>query len=140
VLDDLGLAPALQTLAREAVPRAPTLHVTVDAPPTMPGWPPAVANALYFAAQEAVANTVRHAGATNATIRVTHSETDVSLVVTDDGCGFAVPRAVPGVGAGGLAAVRERVALLNGVFEVHSAPGRGSHVQVMIPISLLSAA
>jgi two-component system, NarL family, sensor histidine kinase UhpB len=136
VLDDLGLAAALQMLARESMARAPGLSISVDAAAIGRDLPPAVASALYFVAQEAVTNTVRHARAHRASLRTTVSDERVTLVITDDGIGFDVARAARGVGAHGVLAIHERVALLDGTTWVHSTPNEGTTVHVSLPIAV----
>jgi len=94
-LDD-GLEVALSTLAaRSAVPAT----VTVD----LPARPPdATASALYFAVAELLTNIARHAAATRATITVGEEGPWVTLTVTDDGRGGAVPgpTSLPGASSG----------------------------------------
>lgn len=92
--------------------------------------------ALLRAAQEALANVRRHAGASTVSVTLSYMEDLVVLDVRDDGCGFD-PRTVrpvrPGGGAG-LHGMRERVAELGGRLSVESAPGEGTAVVVELPV------
>src|SRR5213080_1707500 len=63
--------------------------------------------------QEALTNTVKHAGPTHAQVVVRYGETDVEVNVNDDGCGSRPARAASGSG-NGLVGMRERVAMLGG--------------------------
>jgi signal transduction histidine kinase len=97
--------------------------------------PAAVEIALYRVAQEALNNVVRHAQASRVTLHIERREECAMLTVRDDGAGFD-----PGAAVGnathqglGLRGVRERVAALGGVLRIHSAPGRGTEVCVVVP-------
>ena len=89
--------------------------------------------ALYRIFQEAFGNAAKHAHAKGITVRLTRSNDDVSLVVSDDGVGFDRTRldSSPGLG---LVTMRERASQLNGRFEFDSAPGRGTTVRVTVPV------
>ncbi len=85
---------------------------------------------LLRAAQEALANVRKHAGATTVLITLTMSADGVGISVSDDGTGFEPSAAAAGYG---LAAMRGRVEESGGSVQVESAPGRGTRVQVLIP-------
>ncbi|HST65392.1 MAG TPA: ATP-binding protein, partial [Mycobacteriales bacterium] len=75
---------------------------------------------LLRAAQEALANVRKHAGACSVSVTLTFAPGSVVLVVADDGIGFEP--AAPTAGFG-LAGMRRRVADIGGVLTVHSGPG-----------------
>jgi signal transduction histidine kinase len=82
--------------------------------------------------QEALTNTVRHADARTARVRLVYGDDDVRVEVTDDGRG---PRAGRG-GGHGLVGVRERAAAHGGTAEAGAGPGgRGFGVRVRIPVA-----
>jgi signal transduction histidine kinase len=87
---------------------------------------------LLRAAQEALANVRKHAGATTVLITLTMAADGVGISVSDDGTGFEPSAAASGYG---LAAMRGRVEESGGSVQVESAPGRGTRVQVLIPSS-----
>ncbi|NJN17854.1 MAG: GAF domain-containing sensor histidine kinase [Oscillochloris sp.] len=87
---------------------------------------------LYRIVQEALQNVLRHAAATHVRIRLDVQEHQVHLEIADDGRGFD-PAATPG-GRFGLIGMRERARLLGGRLTIDSAPGRGSTVQVEVPL------
>lgn len=127
VLDDLGLVPALSWIGSQAASRS-GLKVTVVPEAAMPSLDPDVELALFRIGQEAIANTERHAGAERAEIALIAGDGRFMLRVSDDGCGFAVPaRIQDGARSGrfGLIGMTERVALIDGVLEIRSAPGGG---------------
>jgi two-component system NarL family sensor kinase len=125
VLDDLGLAASLESLAASI----PQLEVHADARPCE--LPAHVATSVYRIAQEALQNVVKHAGATRARLRLhTHGDT-ITLEVEDDGKGFT-----PANNTGyGLPGMRERAELLGGTLEVKSYPAQGTLLRLRFPAS-----
>jgi signal transduction histidine kinase len=118
---DLGLAAALVSLA-ERSPVPVRVEVTVDVLPSE------LAVAAYFVCSEALANVVKHAAASSAAIVVTAADSELQIVVEDDGIGGA------SVADGtGLRGIEDRVETLGGTFRLISAPGSGTTVQVAIP-------
>ncbi|WP_253888763.1 sensor histidine kinase [Actinokineospora diospyrosa] len=94
------------------------------------GLPTGVEVVLLRAAQEALANTGKHAGAAAVTVDLCHAPTGVTLTVTDDGRGFDPAEQARGYGLRGMRARAEQVA---GTVTVHSAPGAGTTVTVEVP-------
>ncbi|MEE1831777.1 sensor histidine kinase [Streptomyces sp. SP17KL33] len=86
--------------------------------------------ALYRAAQEALTNVRRHAGARRVTVSLALGADRARLVVTDDGRGFGPGVADQGFG---LTGIQERARLLGGTVGVDSAPGAGTRITVEIP-------
>ncbi|MEV6598655.1 GAF domain-containing sensor histidine kinase [Actinoplanes sp. NPDC051346] len=125
VLDDLGLAAGLASMARGV----PGLSIEVDAAEF--ALPEHVSTSLFRIAQESVQNVVKHSGAGSAVIRLAKHGHMVILSVTDDGTGFDPPDS-PGSGYG-LTGMAERVHLLGGRLRVKSRPGAGTTVEVTVP-------
>ncbi|SNY57342.1 sensor histidine kinase [Paractinoplanes atraurantiacus] len=86
--------------------------------------PRPIETVLYFVACEAITNTAKHAGATVITVRLSPG---VRMVIGDDGAGGA---SLDGSGLRGLA---DRVAALDGRFELDSPPGGGTTIRVSLP-------
>jgi signal transduction histidine kinase len=86
--------------------------------------------ALYYIAREALANVVKHARATRATVTLAW-DTMVRLVLEDDGVGFGAPAAAFSYG---LAGMRARVAALGGTLQVENRPGGGARVVAALPL------
>jgi two-component system NarL family sensor kinase len=137
LLDDLGLAPALEHLGREwAVHSGVRLTVHCEQPPSEP--PQAVAIALFRVAQEALGNIAAHAQATHATLRLARVGTGLLLVVEDDGRGFDAERIARSPRRGlGLTHMRERIESLGGRFTLSSGV-RGTRVQAAFGPEALS--
>ena len=129
MLDDLGLVPALQWQGRE-VARRSGLKISLDAE----GFPETLADhyrtCVYRVVQEALHNCEAHARAR--TVRVTLRAHPHALVlsVQDDGCGFdfATGRGM------GLLGMQERIATLEGAFNVESDRGCGTLLMVTLPL------
>ncbi len=86
-------------------------------------------HALVRITREAVSNAIRHGAASRIHIRLTRTQDARRLVVEDDGQGFEVA-AVSGSAGYGLVSMRERAVALPGSFEITSAPGHGTTVEV----------
>lgn len=85
-------------------------------------------------AREALSNVVKHAGATEATVRLSYLGSFTQLTIADNGKGLGLAGAENGNGAGrGLANMRARARLLGGTLEVASAPGQGLRLTVTLP-------
>jgi len=92
---------------------------------------------LYRITQEALTNVLRHAKAQRVSVLLERRPDHVLLIVEDDGRGFdaqAVLKAPGAHGRLGLLGMQERVILVNGTFEIESAPGAGTTVFVRIPL------
>ncbi len=96
-----------------------------------PGLPGMVDAAAYRVVQEALTNTLRHAGAGSATVVIERARGTLGVTVTDNGTGE--PTGGPGEGSG-LAGMRERVRMLDGTLETGGAPGGGFRVHARIPL------
>lgn len=92
--------------------------------------PVAQEEALYRIVQEALANVVKHARATRATVTLAR-DTTVRVSVEDDGVGFGAP--APAF-AYGLAGMRERVAALGGRLRLDNGPAGGARVVAKLPL------
>ena len=133
-LDQLGLAGALREYVAGQKNGNAGLRVTVEAPDALPPLPAAVEVAAYRIAQEAVANCLRHAKATECSIRLA-IDSDLTLEISDNGRGLpsGVGGQEPASGVG-LVSMRERAAELGGECRIESAPGGGTRVIVTFPL------
>ena len=130
-LDDLGLVAALARLAADWSARS---DVTVDflSPPIASRLPADVETALYRVAQEALTNSFRHARARRVSVLLDWQPGQVTLVVDDDGVGFAP---VSTTGTLGLTGMRERMEMVGGTLQLESAPGSGTSVYARVPLT-----
>jgi signal transduction histidine kinase len=81
--------------------------------------------------QEALANTVKHSGATHFAVTLRWEHATLRLSAGDNGCGFDPGLAREGVG---LAAMRERAEEIGGYLHNESAPGRGCRIVLELPL------
>jgi two-component system sensor histidine kinase UhpB len=136
MLDDLGLVPAIRWYARSSLEDA-RVQVSLDEGEAIGRLDPRLETALFRIAQEAVNNILRHAHASQVRIALCLDEGDVCLRVEDDGIGFDVGRiaaqAVPERRLG-LLGMKERVDLVGGRMVVDSSPGRGTRIEVRVPL------
>jgi signal transduction histidine kinase len=130
MLDDLGLAPALNWHARETSKRT-GLDVAVSADDAIDSLPDEHRTCIYRVVQEAVNNAARHANASNVRIAVRKETRKVTFSIQDDGAGFDI-RSVRGLG---LLGMEERVRRLGGSLKINSGPGRGTLVQAALPVA-----
>ena len=123
-LQQHGLAGALQALASRS-----TVPVEVSGLPDR-RLPDAIEATLYFLVSEAIANAVKHAGATRMTVDIGFRGGALVGEIADDGRGGAQPDP-----EGGLQGLADRVAAVGGTLEVQSPPGEGTRLIVTIPLS-----
>ena len=90
---------------------------------------------LYRVVQESLNNILKHSGARQARLQLESDVHEVRLQVEDDGSGFKVTEPVNAGNGMGLKNVVERVRILGGKLKVDSQPGRGTRIQVTIPMS-----
>lgn len=91
---------------------------------------------VYRVAQECLNNIVKHAAATNVTVRLEHDDRHAVLTISDNGVGFEAPEllARPKEGHFGLRVVGDVVADAGGELLLASAPGAGTSWQLRIPL------
>jgi signal transduction histidine kinase len=129
----------------------------VPAAVTVTGEParmrPEVEVTLLRAAQEALANVARHAGAAKVGLTLSYMEDQVTLDIRDDGVGFDPARAGAGLraatlagaagggepatagGGFGLMAMRQRIEGVAGTLEIESGPGAGTAISASVPVA-----
>lgn len=131
VLDQLGLVGAIESCAAQynLQTGADRLQIIIDTPEKLPGLPAAVEVAAYRIVQEALANVVRHAEATQCQIHLACSES-LHLTIRDDGRGIS-DSPTSGVG---LASMRERAAELNGHCTITSTTSGGTTIEAGLPL------
>ena len=96
--------------------------------------PSEVRTALFRVAQEALTNTVKHASARNAQLKLLYKHNEVTVSVYDDGVGFNIKRLEEtSRPSWGLIGMRERAALLGGHLDIDSRRGKGTLIEMTIP-------
>ncbi len=130
---DLGVVAALEWLVEEFIAHAgiPCELVLGDGDI---GLDEPSATAIFRIVQESLTNIARHAEASQVEIIVTASPGELCFEVRDNGKGFD-RNAVADAKSFGLVGMRERMAMLNGSFELDSEPGRGTRIRVCVPLT-----
>jgi len=132
VLDHLGLMAALEWQAEE-FHRRTGITCRFVSPLQQVALGPAGATALFRIVQEALTNVVRHAQATEVTIRLDEEGKELRLVVEDNGKGITESE-VAGLASFGILGLRERVVLLKGRMTLRGCPGQGTTLTASIPL------
>ena len=143
-LELLGLVGALREQVRQYQPDDGSLHISLQAPPSLPPLPIAVESAAYYIALEALHNIQRHARAQHGHLRLDYLEASASTVVgrvptpmleldiTDEGCGLPGEEGKKHAGLG-VTSMRERATELGGTCLVASSPTGGTRVYARLP-------
>ena len=133
-LEDLGLAAALEMLAKESTQVGST-PVKFEVSGESHRLAPEVEVALYRMAQEALSNAQQHAQAFQIWLQLRFTPETVTLTISDDGAGFEVPE-MPDVyarqGHFGLLSLTERAELIGGDLKIWSG-GKGTKIEVTVP-------
>lgn len=135
LLQQQGLVPALVWWA-DQVEQRHDLPVSVEVEGTVPRLDTDIEAALYQTVKELLQNTVKHAHAAHASVRVSAQEEALIIEVADDGVGFD-PQAISQseTGGFGLFGLRERMTYLGGDFSIDSSPGHGTRSTIRLPLT-----
>jgi signal transduction histidine kinase len=139
-LDDLGLIPALHSFLKSFTERT-GIRASLTAFATVERLDTAKRTVLYRVAQEALTNVARHAHASRVEVSIQKLSKSICMKINDDGKSFNVERVLHSNGGKrlGLLGMRERLEMVNGSFDVESAPGQGTTVIARIPFPKTSA-
>nr|WP_255523746.1 sensor histidine kinase [Terrabacter sp. MAHUQ-38] len=133
VLSDNGLVAAVESrTARFPV----ALTIEADDAVRARRFGADVETVAFYTIREALANIAKHAGATSARITLALTPTGLRVDVVDDGFGFDPQLGVPAAAEQtGLANIRDRVAAIDGRFQVESSPGTGTRLLLELPLA-----
>jgi signal transduction histidine kinase len=139
VLESQGLVAALQSMAEKTKETfSQNVHINVDES-IIESIEMGKQGVIFFIVEEAVNNARKHAQAGRILVNLHLMKKDLALLeIQDDGIGFdvaAVNRTYDQRGSLGMVNLRERTELVNGVLEVQSVLGKGTRVQVYIPLT-----
>lgn len=138
LLDDLGLVAGLNWLLKQHPRGSGSPLVVLSCNPDLRRCDPVIETACFRIAQEALTNAMRHSLAEKISLSLAVEGSTLRLSLRDDGKGFdaaaARSRAEKG-GSLGLLSMHERASLAGGKLTLLSAPGRGTEVEVVFPLS-----
>ena len=139
VLESQGLAVALKSMAdkmRETYNQNVTVNVDENIASQMEMGKQGV---IFYIIEEAINNARKHAGAANIWVRLNTFQPGLALLeIEDNGVGFdveAVNKAYENCSSLGMVNLRERTELVNGLLNIQSVIGKGTKVQVYIPLT-----
>jgi signal transduction histidine kinase len=100
---------------------------------------PKIELVLFRVAQESIINISKHAEAHNVLVSVTFGESGIGMAIEDDGKGFDMQKELEPAKKGerkglGLLGMEERIGLLDGKLTIRSEPGKGTRIDVHVPI------
>lgn len=136
-LDDLGIVPTLERYILKINENYSTVvkFITHGTPRILPSI---ISLTLFRLTQEALNNILKHAQATEATVKLSFLEENIELFISDNGKGFdvnEVHKRIRDDGSGfGLSSMKERVQLLDGEFAIRSQPNQGTRYYIRIPL------
>jgi len=132
ILDDLGVIAAVEWLGENFTQRSGIACDLAVSDPDLT-WEDPLSTAIFRIVQESLTNIARHAKATHTRISIAQTNTDVLISVVDDGVGFS-QKDDRKPSSFGLLGLRERANLLGGEVEIVSAPGKGTRIEVRLPL------
>jgi len=133
VLDDLGLAAAIEWQASEFATRN-NIRCEVSVPPIDLHLDGDRATATFRIFQECLTNVIRHAQAKSVRVDLCQEDENILLVVMDDGKGFSEAGFSNSLGSLGLLGMKERAQFCGGDVQIFSSPGNGTTVTVRVPV------
>lgn len=136
-LDDLGIIPTLERYISKINEEHDIMikFITKGTPCFLPSI---ISLTLFRLAQEALNNILKHAHATEATVKLSFLEEYIELFISDNGRGFDVEevhKKIRDDGSGfGISSMKERTELLDGEFSIRSEPNQGTRYYIRIPL------
>jgi signal transduction histidine kinase len=131
IIDDLGLVAAIEWAGEEFQART-GIKCAIDLPPNDVLLDPEKAIVIFRVFQEALTNVIRHAFATEVSVRLATRDDDLLLEVSDNGVGFS-PEKLDGALSLGILGMKERAALVGADLQITSRPGNGTVLRVHVP-------
>jgi two-component system sensor histidine kinase DegS len=133
----LGVRRAIQENIKEFQQKHPTIRITTDLSDDPNLLPDPMALAFYRIYQQALNNIVRHAEASEVSVRLLIDPKQVCFEIQDNGKGLSKPLDWVGYardGHLGIVGMKERAEAIGGTFHLISQPGEGTMIQVFVPI------
>ncbi|MDT9725927.1 histidine kinase [Xylanibacillus composti] len=135
-LDDLGLVPTLRKFAQDFEEKH-HIRTSFEVVGKEARLPSPMEVAIYRFVQEAFSNILKHSGATYVFVELAYEPSWVKILVHDNGKGFNVDLVQAKVpeGSFGLVGMKERVELLEGVFDIQSDSNAGTKLMMSVPVN-----
>lgn len=133
LLDDIGLIAAIEWEVQMFTMRT-GIKVNLTKPDSPIVLPNEFVTGLFRILQESFTNIIRHAAATQVDIHLKNQNNEFILYIEDNGKGFDM-NTVAGKKTLGLLGMKERSAMMQGIFTIASQPGEGTKLEVRVPLS-----
>jgi signal transduction histidine kinase len=136
LLDDLGLVPAIAWYGEQRL-KPLGIKFSMNEHDLAVRLPPSIETALFRIFQEAITNIIRHAHATEVSVKLARRDNKVSLIVADNGRGFDPDALEPADAHGqglGLRGMQERASILDGEFQLQTGLGKGTVITIIVPV------
>ena len=133
VMSDQGLLPAIKKMAK-VITETNALKVSVEDFGMGDRLENSLELNLFRMVQELVANTIKHAEATQVNIQLTQHEDNLNIIIEDNGKGFDRSKVDTSKTGMGLTTIEKRVEHLEGNFTVDSILGKGTSILIDIPV------
>ncbi len=134
ILDDLGVASALEWLCREFAETYPQFDVRAEISAADADIPDRLVTTIFRCAQELLNNVARHSKAAHVSIGLARDRANITLTVLDDGIGMPSPDSSGSFGRGhGIRNLRERAQMTGGRMTLGPGPRSGTRVQIDWP-------
>src|SRR5262249_1976039 len=130
LLDRLGLTKAVESMLRRVAAVYP-IKLSYEIQPLENAFPRSAEVNFYRIIQESINNIVKHADATEATVKITRTDGIIEVAIQDNGKGFN-PETASGAGGFGLMGIIERARILGGEAIFRSSPGSGATVDIKL--------
>jgi signal transduction histidine kinase len=134
VLQELGLVAAIRKEAKDLA-RNSGVKARVSVGESVGRLDPSTEMALYRIVQEALHNVAKHAQARSVNIQLSREGLMVKLLVEDDGVGMIIKGSYSRGHSFGLAGIKERVKSMGGAVRLQSVKGKGTRLEVTVPVS-----
>lgn len=132
ILKDLGLVRAIKSQCMSFSDRE-NISVDFHSQDIPEAIPEDISLCIYRIIQESLRNIAKHSRAGRVEVSLKGVPGNILLKVEDDGMGF-VPQCAQHTPGIGLASMRERVQYVNGEFDIRSEPGKGTEIEVSVPL------
>ncbi|MEY2640087.1 MAG: hypothetical protein RIR90_1569 [Bacteroidota bacterium] len=134
MLNELGLVATITWMKNTLLKRS-GINIELDlAIPEDRQFPETITIGLFRIIQESTNNISKHAQAKNIYIALRETDNTIRLSIQDDGIGF-VPDTIDTKMHHGVLGMRERSLAMGGSFLLDTAPGKGTHIEVVVPLS-----
>lgn len=133
MLNELGLVATITWMKNVLMKRSDVkMHLDLSIPEDRQ-FPEAITIGLFRIIQESTNNISKHAHAKNIYISLSEADNTIRLSIKDDGDGF-IPNEIDTKMHHGVLGMRERSLAIGGSFLLDTAPGKGTHIEVVVPL------